>query len=84
MARPVSKPSATISLDAASPASPSAAKPPAVQLLLESDVAYTLDLEGRRLLATGGANPGPYSTKTARSHPATSKWANIPLGPAAT
>jgi YD repeat-containing protein len=30
-------------------------------MVLESDVAYTLDLEGRRLLATGGANPGPYS-----------------------
>jgi YD repeat-containing protein len=31
------------------------------QLIEESDVAYTLDLEGRRLLATGGENPGPYS-----------------------
>jgi YD repeat-containing protein len=29
-------------------------------LLVESDVAYTLDLEGRRLLATGGENPGGY------------------------
>lgn len=30
-------------------------------LLVEDDVTYTLDLEGRRLLATGGQNPGPYS-----------------------
>lgn len=30
-------------------------------LLVENDVAYSLDLEGRRLLATGGQNPGPYS-----------------------
>jgi YD repeat-containing protein len=28
--------------------------------IIESDVAYTLDLEGRRLSATGGDNPGQY------------------------
>ena len=29
--------------------------------MLESDVAYTLDLEGRRLSSTGGNNPGTYT-----------------------
>jgi YD repeat-containing protein len=29
--------------------------------LVESDVTYTLDLEGRRLTATGGTNPGSYT-----------------------
>lgn len=30
-------------------------------LIVEDNVAYTLDLEGRRQLATGGQDPGPYS-----------------------
>jgi len=33
---------------------------PGDALLIESEVSYTLDLEGRRLSATGGENPGTY------------------------
>ena len=41
-------------------------------LLIESEVSYTLDLDGRRLTATGGANPGSYLRK-AHFRPATNK-----------
>lgn len=34
---------------------------PGGPVILESNVSYTLDLEGRRLSATGGANPGTYT-----------------------
>ncbi|MCH7227729.1 hypothetical protein [Haloferula sp. A504] len=34
---------------------------PGADPVIESDVTYTIDLEGRRLTATGGDNPGTYS-----------------------
>ena len=34
---------------------------PGGPVIIESDISYTLDLEGRRLSTTGGQNPGPYT-----------------------
>lgn len=53
------------------------------QLIPESSVAYSLDLEGRRLTATGGRNPGTY-TQSATLPPGDhqmGQYSSWPLGP---
>ncbi len=58
---------------------------PSASLVLESEITYTRDLEGRRLSATGGANPGSYEQLTTLppGDQQMGQYSTWPLGPLA-